>query len=119
MPQVLRRLALAPIVAIGLLSAPLLLGCGACAVDGQAQGVVTADHRASLRVDDMTCASCSVTVRVAAAKLDGIASIDVDADAGTATVTFDSTKVTAEQIAAAISEAGYRTTVVSDQAVGS
>lgn len=119
MPNLIRRTVFVPLLTVGIAVTPMVLGAVGCAADGQAQSVVTADRRASLRVDGMTCASCSVTVRVAATKLDGIASVAVDVERGAATVSFDSTKVTAEQIAAAISEAGHTTTVVSDQAVGS
>lgn len=119
MPNLIRQAVLVPLLAVGIAVAPMVLGTAGCTADGQAQSAVTADRRASLRVDGMTCASCSVTVRVAATKLDGIALVEVDVEGGAATVSFDSTKVTAEQIAAAISEAGYAATVVSDQAVGS
>lgn len=118
MSRAIRRLLFVPLLVTGAAAAPTVFGCG-CASDGQAQSVVTADHQASLRIEGMTCASCSVTVRVAATALDGVASVDVDVESGTATVLFDSTKVTAEQVARAISEAGYATTVVSDEAVAS
>ncbi len=61
----------------------------------------------TLAVDGMTCASCSLTVRAAAGKLDGVQEVKVDVDAGRAVVTYDPAKGAPEQVAARISEAGY------------
>jgi copper ion binding protein len=110
---------LATLLLAGSLAAPAVLACGACAPNASAEptAAVTANHRATLKVEGMTCASCSVTVKTAAKKLDGLATIEVDVAAGTATVTFDSARVTAEQIAATITDAGYKTTVESDKEV--
>ena len=72
---------------------------------------IAATHTATFAVEGMTCGSCSVTVRAAVGKLDGIASVDVGVGSGAATVTFDGNKVTAAQIAKAITGSGYTTTV--------
>jgi copper chaperone CopZ len=94
-----------------LTTAALAPACGPAA-DAAA---VTANHRAALTIEGMTCGSCSVTVKTAANKLAGLATIEIDVPAGTAAVTFDSAVVSAEQIAAKISAAGYATTVTSDE----
>lgn len=113
----MKRLAI--LLLAGSLAAPAVLACGACAPDASAEPTtaVAANHTATLKVEGMTCASCSVTVKTAAKKLDGLATIEVDVAAGKATVTFDGAKVTAEQIAAKITDAGYKTTVESDREV--
>jgi len=72
---------------------------------------VAANATASLAIEGMTCASCSVTVKAALKKLGGIASVEVDVEGGAATVRFDASQVSAPQIAAAITDAGYTTTV--------
>lgn len=91
---------------------PSLLG--ACA-DGPTQEAIAADHSATLSIEGMTCASCSVTVHTAVRGLEGLATIDVDVGTGRATVTYDSSVVTAHEIAKRITEAGYATTVETDR----
>lgn len=107
---------LATLLLAASLAAPAVLACGACAPDATAEptAAVTANHMATLKVEGMTCASCSVTVRTVVKKLDGLATIEVDVAAGKATVTFDGSKVTAAKIAAKITDAGFKTTVESD-----
>lgn len=107
-----------PLLLASVLAAPAILASGCSTAESAGSTVaVTADHTATLKIEGMTCASCSVTVKTAAKKLDGLATIEVDVAAGQATVTFDSAKVSAEQIAAKITDAGYKTTVESDQGV--
>lgn len=88
---------------------PQVGGCGA--TGSTTQEAVAASHVATFDVQGMTCASCSVTVRTALSKLDGIATVEVDVDGGSATVTFDGAAVSAEQIADAISGSGYKASV--------
>ena len=92
---------------LALLVLAPVVGCQT-ALDAE---VVAATHTATLDITGMTCASCSVTVKAAVNKLDGIASIEVDTDAGQAVVAYDGERVTAEQIAQAVTDAGYATTV--------
>jgi copper chaperone CopZ len=66
---------------------------------------------ATLRVDGMTCASCEVSIRVAAEKLDGVHLAEVDYESGSARVRYDPDKVTPARIAEAISALGYPATV--------
>jgi len=93
------------------------LACGGCAGPKAEATASAATHTATLDITGMTCASCSVTVKTAVNKLDGIVSIDVDVAGGKATVTYDGAKVSAEQIAQAVTDAGYTTTVASSDAV--
>lgn len=58
-------------------------------------------------VENMTCATCPVTVRIAMEKVDGVKSVTVDFDAKTATVVFDPAQATPNQIAKASADAGY------------
>ncbi len=62
------------------------------------------------RVDGMTCASCNVTVKIAAEKVRGVKSARADSDQGRAWVSFDPAVTTPAVIAAAISETGYEAT---------
>ncbi len=103
---------------------PAALSNWACGTDQPAPSAATATataatavatRTATLAIEGMTCASCSVTVRKAAKHLDGVNSIKVDVDAGQAAVTFDPAKVSAQQIADRITDAGYKTTVATGQ----
>jgi mercuric ion binding protein len=66
-----------------------------------------AEQTVTFAVENMTCAACPITVRKAMAKVEGVTSISVDFDAKTATVVFDPTVATPEQIGAASTNAGY------------
>ena len=100
-----------------LLAGPALAvaACGGSTKAG-AQAVV-ATHTTTLSVSGMTCASCAVTVKAAVTRLDGIASVEVDVEAGEATVEFDAGTVTAQQIAERITGAGYEASVRSTDGV--
>jgi len=89
--------------------APLAAGCGSAPPSPEALAAAT--QRADLSIEGMTCASCSVTVRTAVNKLEGIGTIEVDVDGGSAAVTYDPAKTSPEAIATAITGAGYTTTV--------
>jgi len=76
-----------------------------------AAGVKTA----TLNVEGMTCASCTVTVKTALRKLDGVKDATVKLDEKRAIVQYDPGKVTPQQMAEAVTKAGYKTTVASEQ----
>lgn len=62
----------------------------------------------SLHVEGMTCASCKVAVRTALTKLDGVKDAIVDVAKKSATVDYDPTKVTPQQLVDAVNRLGYR-----------
>ncbi len=76
-----------------------------------------ATHAATLAIEGMTCASCAVTVKVALGRLPGIAEVHVDTANGRAVVRFDRAQVDAARIAAAITDAGYPSSVLSEREV--
>jgi len=62
-------------------------------------------YREQLKIDGMTCEHCVMAVRKELSKLElNIIEVNI----GSADIEYDSTKVNKEQIAAAISEAGYK-----------
>ncbi len=65
----------------------------------------------TLKVQNMTCSVCPITVRKALEKVQGVASVKVDLGAKTATVTFDPDRVNAEALVSATAEAGYPASV--------
>jgi len=74
------------------------------------------NQEATFTVDNMTCATCTITVRKAMQRVDGVKDITVDFDTKTATVLFDSTLTDAKQIGDASSNVGFPATVIADQA---
>ena len=61
------------------------------------------------RVEGMTCVSCEYAVKAAVERLDGIARVEASTADSQATVSYDSSTVTQEAIAAAITKLGYQT----------
>ena len=64
----------------------------------------------TLDVKNMTCSLCPITVRKALQKVSGVASVKVDPDTKTATVTFDPDKADVAALIKATSDAGYPAT---------
>lgn len=58
-------------------------------------------------IENMTCATCPITVKKAMSGVDGVVSVDVDFSAKTATVVYDPSVTSADDIAAASTNAGY------------
>lgn len=65
------------------------------------------ERTVTFAVEKMTCAACPITVRQAMQQVEGVKSVTVDFEAGTATVVFDPSVATPEQIGAASTQAGY------------
>lgn len=94
-----------------LLAATLTVGCGE-AVPTRAPTTQTASlATATFKVDGMTCGSCEVTIRIAATKLDGVESVEVSYDTGSAIVRYDPATIDASTVAQAITDLGYPATV--------
>jgi len=66
------------------------------------------EKTACYKVEGMTCAACSVTIKAAAMKVEGVASVTVDAKNDSAKVTFEDQKTTSAKIAQAITTSGYK-----------
>ena len=75
---------------------------------------ISAEQTVSMNIERMSCALCPVTVRKAIERVDGVQHVDVDYDTKTATVTFDDSNTTTEEIAQASTDVGYPATPVSD-----
>jgi len=61
----------------------------------------------TLKVENMTCAACPITVRKALEKVPGVAKVKTDFETKSATVTFDPAKTTLEALTRATTEAGF------------
>ena len=90
-----------------LLGAPAILAIQSLPAAGQ-----TASSQAELKtvvfdVENMTCATCPITVRRAMEGVAGVQDVTIDYEAKTATAHFDPAKTTVRDIATASTEAGY------------
>ena len=64
--------------------------------------------RATLKIEGMTCGHCVASVKRTLQELQGVKVENVDI--GTATVEYDPAVASVDQIADAVSDAGYRST---------
>ncbi len=71
-----------------------------------------AEQTVTMDIEKMTCALCPLTVRKAMERVDGVKEVDVDFDSKEATVTFDDSKTTAEEVAQTSTDVGYPATPV-------
>ncbi|MDR2359705.1 MAG: copper chaperone CopZ [Oscillospiraceae bacterium] len=60
-----------------------------------------------IKVDGMSCKHCVKAVTNAVSALSGVKAVEVDLDAGTASVEYDASAVTLDKIKAAITDEGY------------
>jgi len=61
----------------------------------------------TLKLENMTCAMCIVTIKKALQKVEGVQKVAVDYDAKTAEVTFDGKKTNSAALIKATTDAGY------------
>ena len=61
----------------------------------------------TLNIENMTCAMCTITIKKALQKVDGLEQVTVDYNSKTAVVTFDSTKTNSAALIKATTDAGY------------
>ncbi len=69
-------------------------------------------NEATLSIPNMECMSCEMRVEQAVREVAGVAAIDFDGEAKTASIRFDASQGSLEQILAACEEAGYPATVL-------
>ncbi len=81
----------------------------AVAVTGLAIASAAAgEAKANFKVNGMMCGSCESAVKKAVTKVDGVKSIEADADKGTAVVAYDPAKTSEDKIAAAINTTKFK-----------
>ena len=64
-----------------------------------------------LKIEGMICVKCIAPVKRAIKKLDGVSDVVVDRLNGKAYVSYDASKVTAQQMIKAVNKTGYRAAV--------
>ena len=96
------RAAVALILGVAPLVAPF--GTSASAQTASAQAEL---RSATFTVENMTCATCPITVRLAMEAVEGVRSVEIDFGAKTATVLFDPAIASPAAIGSASTNAGY------------
>jgi mercuric ion binding protein len=61
----------------------------------------------TLNIENMTCTMCTVTIKKALQKVEGVQAVTVDYDSKTATIVFDSQKTDSTALIKATTDAGY------------
>ncbi|WP_270998495.1 CopZ family metallochaperone [Listeria seeligeri] len=61
----------------------------------------------TLKIEGMTCGHCEARVTKALAEVDGVTDAKVSLEEGTATVEFETGKVTEDSLIDAVEDAGY------------
>ncbi|NIZ18862.1 heavy metal translocating P-type ATPase [Entomospira culicis] len=74
----------------------------------------SATQNATLQIQNMTCAACSSAVERRAKKIDGVEQISVNLVTGKASLYFDPTKTTLQDVMQSITKIGYPTTQAKD-----
>ncbi len=118
--------------ALGVSAAAGLSVCDLCQSSGQGTPALvhaayastlsapqTADHATPaadpktvrFKVEGMTCGGCVIGVRKVLTRLDGVSKADASYEKREAVVTYDPTKVTIQQMIAAIKTLGYTATI--------
>lgn len=86
--------------------------CPCCSTNASAQApanqAAPASASISFNVEGMSCASCSVAVRTALKKVDGVKNAKVSVSDKRATVDYDPRKATPQQLVDAVNNLGYR-----------
>jgi mercuric ion binding protein len=69
----------------------------------------------TLEVSNMTCSVCPITVKKSLVAVEGVETVEIDLDDKTATVTYDPDKTQEDTLTAATTDAGYPSTVKTDE----
>ena len=96
------------LAALGLSAVVTLCPCCSTVSRAEPPGAVTSAKTVSFTVEGMTCASCSVAVRMALKKLDGVKEAKVSVADGLAVVDYEPARVTPQQMVETVDRLGYR-----------
>ncbi len=99
-----KHLPVAALAALFLAGAVVLAVPSLLIADDTPSGNVTS----VFKVEGMTCGGCEAGVRISVEKLDGVEEVEASHKEARATVTYDASKVSPEQIVEAIKKLGYK-----------
>jgi len=80
-----------------------LVGLGASNLNADPADAITV----SFTIEKMTCATCPIAVKKAMQRIDGVENVEVDYDLKTATVTFDASVTSSDEIGTASTNVGF------------
>lgn len=66
------------------------------------------DVTKDIKVSGMTCKACGVTVRKSLEKVKGVKQVDVSTEKGLATIVYDDSQATEQQLRDAINKTGFK-----------
>ena len=92
-------------IATGFISLTIAGGFAFAAAQNSEAPVIQAV--ASFTVENMTCATCPISVKKAMLRVEGVKSVDIDFATKTAQVVFDPARTKPDAIGAASSDVGY------------
>lgn len=95
---------------LGLLAFPYLIQYVPYAIAGGSEKVPVT-RQVTLSVRSMTCGTCTVTVRISLARVDGVRDAKVTLDPPWAVITYDPAKVGPERLIEATTRAGFPSTI--------
>ena len=101
------NLAAAISAALTLTASGLALAARNAAPTAPSQSV-PADATLALSVGGVSCASCTLSIRRALKKLDGVKKVEPGSASNQAVVTYDAMKVRTEQIVQTINDLGFK-----------
>ncbi len=74
-----------------------------------------AERTATFTIENMTCSTCPLTIKVTVKKIDGVKDVQVNYERKTATVVYDDARTTADAIATAMNDAGFPAKLMSSK----
>ncbi len=105
------KMSIISVVSLIVLMAIALIGCEASSSSSEE---ITNTQEITLKVDGMTCKMCSITIKTAIKKLNGVENVDASYNDKEAKVLYQQDKVTVDEIITAIQDAGnYKATTLS------
>ena len=103
-------------LALGLLLFPYFASSIIAEPKAGSTGHGTANtQQLTLKVENMTCATCSVSVRKSLAGVEGVKDVAVTSEPPRAVVSYDPEKVSPEQLTQATNEAGFPSSVTNEK----
>lgn len=94
----------------------ILTFIGTCLLTVAGMGsAFAAQQTVTLAVDNMTCSTCPYTVKKAIDQVSGVESATVSYEQKTATVTFEDTEASVEDLTTATTNAGYPSRLASER----
>lgn len=110
-----RVLLIVGVIGLAAVAAPALSRACDCHPAQAAPAQTAGSSRVTLNIEGMDCAACAPAVRITLKKLDGVKEAKVDFAQKRADVEYVPSKVTPQQMVAAVNKLGYKATVAGER----